>query len=309
MPVVTAFLVFALFCGITGSRHHEFLQPNVFWNILRDNAFLGIVAVGEAFVILSGGIDLSVGAMIGLTSVSMAALIGAHVHPLLAMGICLAGGTTFGGVMGKVISYFEVPPFLVTLAGLFFARGFAYLVSTESTVISHPLYNKIADTEWISPLLFGLVLIVGHYLLHFRPFGRAVYAIGGNEQSASLMGSRTERTKTQIYALSGFCAALGGIVYTFYTVSGDSTAGVTLELDAITAVVIGGTLLTGGYGSLVGTALGVLLLGAIQTAITYENNISSWWTRIIVGGLLLMFLLIQKAVEKGAAALVARRSA
>jgi simple sugar transport system permease protein len=307
MPVFTAFVVFVAFSLVTGARHHEFLQPSVFWNILRDNAFLGIIAVGEAFVILSGGIDLSVGAVLGFTSVAMAALIGAHVHPLLAMLICLSAGAAFGGAMGKIISFFDVPPFLVTLAGLFFARGIAYVVSTESSVISHPLYDRLADTTWLAPALFGVVLLVGHYLLHFRPFGRSVYAVGGNEQSAVLMGVRADRTKTALYALSGFCAALGGIVYTFYTVSGDSSAGVTLELDAITAVVIGGTLLTGGYGSLVGTAIGVMLLGAVQSAITYENNISSWWTRIIVGGLLLMFLLIQKGVEKGVLNLFANR--
>lgn len=308
LPTVTAFVVFVLFCMAVGARHHQFLTPAVFWNILRDNAFLGVVAIGEAFVILSGGIDLSVGAMIGLTTVSMATLIGAHVHPLLAIGICLVGGLLFGGIMGAVVSIFEVPPFLVTLAGLFFARGFAYLISTESMVISHPLYDKISETAWLAPAIFGLVLLSGHYLLHFRPFGRAVFALGGNESSALLMGLRTGRTKIWLYALCGFCSALGGVLYTFYTVSGDPNAGVTMELDAITAVVIGGTLLSGGYGSLIGAAIGVLLLGAIQTALTYEENVSSWWSRIIVGGLLLIFLLIQKGVEKGVLRAFAKRT-
>ncbi|MGV3614716.1 MAG: ABC transporter permease subunit [Fimbriimonas sp.] len=299
LPVVTALVVFILFCGATGLRHPNFLQPDVFWNILRDNAFLGIAAVGATYVILTGGIDLSVGAVIGLTSVSVSAMIAKGVHPVIAIAICLAGGAAFGATMGKIIVAFEVPPFLVTLAGLFMARGLAYLVSTDSSVISHPFYDAIANTTWAGPVLFLVVVLVGHLLLHFRPFGRTVYALGGNEASATLMGLQGGRTKVATYALAGFCSALGGIAYTFYTVSGDPNAAVTLELDAITAVVVGGTLLTGGYGSLIGTVIGVLLLGAIQTAITYEDNISSWWTRIVVGGLLLIFLVVQKVVEKG----------
>lgn len=299
LPVVTALVVFVLFCIASGMRHSNFLQTDVFWNILRDNAFLGIAAIGATYVILTGGIDLSVGAVIALTSVAAAALVGKGVHPILAILICLAGGTAFGGAMGKIIVVFEVPPFLVTLAGLFMARGLAYLISTESATINHPFFNAIADMTWAGPLLFLLVVVIGHVLLHFRPFGRTVFALGGNEASATLMGLQGGKTKTAVYALAGFCSALGGVAYTFYTLSGDPTAAVSLELDTITAVVVGGTLLTGGYGSLIGTVIGVMMIGAIQTAITYEDNLSSWWTKIVIGGLLLVFLLVQKVVEKG----------
>lgn len=299
LPVVTALVVFVLFCIVSGMRHSNFLQVDVFWNILRDNAFLGIAAIGATYVILTGGIDLSVGAVIALTSVAVAALVAKGVHPVLAILICLAGGTAFGGAMGKIIVVFEVPPFLVTLAGLFMARGLAYLISTESATIAHPFFNAIADMTWAGPALFLVVVVVGHVLLHFRPFGRTVFALGGNEASATLMGLRGGKTKTAVYALAGFCSALGGIAYTFYTLSGDPTAAVSLELDTITAVVVGGTLLTGGYGSLIGTVIGVMMIGAIQTAITYEDNLSSWWTKIVIGGLLLVFLLVQKVVEKG----------
>jgi simple sugar transport system permease protein len=308
LPVLTALVVLIFFCGAAGLRHPGFLEGGVFWNILRDTAFLGIVAVGETFVILSGGIDLSVGALVGLTTVSIAYLIGAGVHPLLAMLICLAGGGLFGAAMGKIITSFKVPAFLVTLAGMFLARGVAYLVSTDASSIAHPLYDRLAGITWLAPLLFLSVVVLGHYLLNYRTFGRTVYAIGGGENSAGLMGLNPGRAKVGIYAISGFCAALGGIAYTFYTVSGDPNAAVTMELDAITAVVIGGTLLSGGYGSLVGTVIGVLILGAIQTELTYEENVSSWWSRIIVGGLLLLFLLVQKAVEKGALRLFDRRA-
>jgi simple sugar transport system permease protein len=309
LPVITALSVLTLFCIASGLRHPGFLDKGVFWNILRDNAFLGIVAAGQTLVILSGGIDLSVGAVLGLTTVSMSGLIAAGVHPVVAMAICLVGGSLFGGAMGKIIQFFQVPAFLVTLAGMFLARGIAYLVSTDASVISHPFYDHLASLAWLAPLVFGLVMLSGHFLLNYRPFGRTIYAIGGNETSANLMGLNTGLAKVQIYALSGFCAALGGIAYTLYTVSGDPNAGVTLELDAITAVVIGGTLLSGGTGSLVGTFIGVVLLGAIQTALTFEDNVSSWWSRIIVGGLLLLFLLVQKGVEKGALRWLARKKA
>lgn len=309
IPVLTALGVFVLFCVAAGLRHPKFLQTGVFWDILRDNAFLGIVAIGETFVILSGGIDLSVGSMIGLTSVCVAAMVHGGMHPILAILIALAIGTAFGGAMGKIVAFFEIPPFLVTLAGLFLARGVGYLISTEATTISHPLYDKLSETQWVTPAIFAAVFLAGHYLLHFRPFGRTVFAIGGSEASTNLMGLEAGRTKTWLYALSGFCAALGGVVYTFGTASGDPNAGVTLELDAITAVVVGGTLLTGGYGSLVGTFIGVMLLGAINSAINFEDNLSSWWTRIIIGVLLLIFLLVQKAVEKGILSRAAAKTA
>jgi galactofuranose transport system permease protein len=308
LPVLTAFTVLVLFSVAVGLRHPGFLSKDVFLNILRDNAFLGIVAAGETFVILSGGIDLSVGAIVGLTTVCVSWLITAGVHPLVAILICLAGGTLFGATMGKIVSSFKVPAFLVTLAGMFLARGLAYLVSTDASVISHPLYDQMAGTWWLAPALFAAVILIGHYILNFRQFGRTVYAVGGSETASVLMGLNPGSCKVGIYAISGFCAALGGVAYTLYTISGDPNAAVTLELDAITSVVIGGTLLSGGYGSLAGTVIGVLILGAIQTALTYEDNVSSWWSKIIVGGLLLLFLLIQKAVEKGVLRLFNRRN-
>jgi simple sugar transport system permease protein len=299
LPVVTALVVFVLFCIAAGMRHSNFLQTDVFVNILRDGTFLGIAAVGATFVILTGGIDLSVGAVIALAGVAASTMVAKGVPPVLAILICLVGGTAFGGAMGKIIVAFEVPPFLVTLAGLFMARGLAYLISTESSAITHPFFDAIAESKWAGPGLFFAVVVIGHILLHFRPFGRAVYALGGNEASATLMGLQGGKAKVLVYALAGFCSSLAGISYAIYTLSGDPTAAVSLELDTITAVVVGGTLLTGGYGSLIGTVIGVMMIGAIQTAITYENDLSSWWTKIVIGLLLLVFLLVQKVVEKG----------
>ena len=150
----------------------------------------------------------------------------------------------------------------------------------------------------IGAILFLLILMVGIWLAKQSRFGRTVYAIGGNEQSALLMGLNVPRTKVLTYALSGFLSALGGLVFAIYTSSGNPLSGTGMELDAIAAVVIGGTLLSGGYGSVFGSFLGVMILGIIQTAITFQGNLSSWWTKIVIGALLLGFMLIQKLIER-----------
>lgn len=298
LPLLATIIVFVLMVVAGSLRYPNFLSFQVFFNLLKDNAYLGITAVGMTFVILSGGIDLSVGAVIGLSGVLTAKLIeSAHLHPLLAVAIVLLVGTVFGSGMGTVISKFDLPPFLVTLAGMFLARGAAFLISLESISITNPLFMKIALIKWALPALFLIVLVKGLFLLHLRPFGRNVLAIGGNESSALLMGLPVARTKIAIYALSGLCSALAGVAFSVYTTSGDATAGTLNELDAIAAVVIGGTLLTGGVGGLVGTFFGVLLLGLIQTAITFEGTLSSWWAKIAIGVLLLLFILLQRLAQ------------
>jgi len=217
-------------------------------------------------------------------------------HPAAAIAIGLSLGVFLGAMMGYVISAFDLPPFLVTLAGMFLTRGLALIVSAETVSIDHPWYDKISGAKLALPTIFLVILAIGLYIAHLRPFGRAVYAIGGNESSATLMGLPVGKTKLKVYALSGFCSAFAGVMYTLYMSSGDANAARGLELDAIAAVVIGGTLLTGGVGSLVGTLFGVLILGVIQTSINFQGTLSSWWTKIVIGILLLLFILLQKAL-------------
>ena len=143
---------------------------------------------------------------------------------------------------------------------------------------------------------FLVIFIAALFVAHYTPFGRYIYALGGDEQSATLMGLPVGRTKIFTYTVSGFCSALSGVVYTFYTQSGDPASCVGLELDAIAAVVIGGTLLSGGVGFMAGTAMGVLILGLIQTLITFQGNLNTWWTRIVVGMLVLVFILLQNVI-------------
>jgi len=297
VPLLGGLVVFLLLYAAASIYFPNFFSWRVFEDLLTDNAYLGLAAIGMTFVILSGGIDLSVGAVVGFTTVLIGMLVGRHVAAWVALPLALMVGTAFGGLMGWVIAEFELPPFLVTLAGMFLARGMAYVVSRKSVEISSPFYDAVSSRPYVTAVVFVATLLVAIYVLHFRAFGRAVYAIGGSEQSALLMGLPVARTKVAIYAVSGFCAALAGVVHTIYAPSGDPNAAIGLELDAIAAVVIGGTLLTGGVGYVAGTFVGVLILGIIQTVINFQGTLNSWWTRIAVGVLLMVFILLQKVVQ------------
>ncbi len=313
VPLAATIGVCALLYTVAALRFEGFFSWRVAVDLLHDNAVLGLAAVGVTFVILAGGIDLSMGAVIGCTSIVLARLVMAErfgLHPLWAMLLMLALGTGFGAAQGTLIHFFRLPPFLVTLAGMFLARGLGLVISQESVHIRHPLYKAVSDfgahtlpgTDLrILPapaLAFLCMLLVAMYVAHYTRFGRNVYAVGGSEPSALLMGLPVGRTKVGVYALSGLCSALAGVVHTLYTSSVSAAeAGKLLELDAIAAVVIGGTLLTGGVGYVLGTLVGVLIFGIIQTAVTFEGTLDSWWTRIAVGVLLLAFILMQRLVQ------------
>jgi ribose/xylose/arabinose/galactoside ABC-type transport system permease subunit len=306
LPLTVTILLFIAMAAFGAIRFDGFLSLQVFLNLIIDNAFLCIVAVGMTFVILSGGIDLSVGALIALTSMVSATLLDAGWNPYAAMTAVLVLGAAFGALQGFLIQRFNLAPFLVTLAGMFLARGCCYLISTESIPIDDATYVAIAQARiplgldaslTIGGLIALFVVALAMRVAHSSEFGRTVYALGGGESSARLMGLSVDSTKIGVYLLSGACAALGGIVMTFYMLSGYSLHAVGLELDAIAAVVIGGTLLAGGVGYVAGTLFGVLILGIIQTLIAFDGTLSSWWTRIVVGALLLLFCLLQRFFE------------
>lgn len=299
---VTASLLVLLF--VVGSVQFDgFGSPRVVANLFTDNAFLAITAIGMTFVILSGGIDLSVGSVIAFTGILIAVLLGQGWHPLAAFALALTLGTAFGASMGVLIHVYKLQPFIVTLAGMFLMRGLAILISEQSVPIEHPLYDAVNGFGIMlpgrafvgAPTLILLVVFVAAVLLaHFHRFGGNVYALGGNPQSAALMGVPVGRTTVGVYALSSFLAALAGIVFSFYTASGYALAGVGVELDAIAAVVIGGTLLTGGVGYVAGTLIGVMLMGLVQTFIAFDGTLNSWWTKIVIGGLVLLFVAFQR---------------
>jgi ribose/xylose/arabinose/galactoside ABC-type transport system permease subunit len=301
--VTVALLVLML--GAGGVAYPGFLSEQVVFNLLIDNAFLLVLAVGMGFVILSGGIDLSVGAVLALSTMLCAWLLQvAHWPAPAVIALVLLLGAGFGGAMGALIHYFRLQAFIVTLAGMFLARGLCYLISVESITIDNPVFVAMSRTQlalpggFISPgaLVALVVLGVAIWMAQYSAFGRAVYAIGGNEQSALMMGLPVARTRVGVYALSGFCAALAGVLFAFYMLSGYGLHAQGTELDAIAAVVIGGTLLAGGYGYIAGALSGVLVLGAIQTLIAFDGTLSSWWTRIVIGALLFVFCVVQRVL-------------
>jgi len=308
IPLIATGAVMLLLYGLGCALYPKFSSLRVLVNLFGDNAFLGIAAIGATFVILSGGIDLSVGAVIAFTGIFIASLIAAGVPPELALFAALLVGTAFGALQGVLIRFFNLPPFLVTLAGMFLMRGLAFVVRGESLAIKHSFYSETIRA-WAIPLAprvsipftaicFIAAVLAATAVCVYTRFGRNVYAIGSSESSALLMGVPVGRTKIGIYALAGFFSALGGCVATFYFQSGNPASFVGLELDAIAAVVIGGTLLTGGVGFVPGTLMGVLILGLIQTLITFQGNLNSWWTKIAIGALLLLFIVLQKAIGK-----------
>ncbi len=306
LPFLTTLTIFVVAYLLCVMQYPAIFSTRVIGNLLTDNAFLGIAAVGMTFVILSGGIDLSIGSVIAFTSVFVAVLVGTYnIHPLLAFAIVLLISTLFGCLMGAMIRFLSIPPFVVTLAGMFLARGAAYLISTQSVPISHPFIDAIQGFYFLFPgggrltalaMLMLLVFAAGMLIASRTRFGANVYALGGNPQSAELMGVPIGTTTIGIYALSGFLSGLAGIVYTLYTSSGYSLATVGVELDAIAAVVIGGTLLTGGTGLVAGTFVGLLIQGLIQTYIVFDGTLSSWLTKIVIGVLLFVFIVLQRAI-------------
>jgi simple sugar transport system permease protein len=303
----------ALFCALFAYgafSYTGFFSMQVFLNLFIDNAFLCVVAIGATFVILSGGIDLSVGAVVALITMLSATLVQQHHWSIWSViPLMLLLGTLFGAALGSLIQVFRLQPFIVTLGGMFLARGLCYVISIDSISITDPVYTAIADLKlpvggdnFISVnVVIALVLLVLAILAaHYSRFGRTVYAIGGNERSALLMGLPVGRTRILVYTLSGFCSALAGVMVTFYMLSGYGLHAQGMELDAIAAVVIGGTLLSGGVGYVAGTLMGVLSLGIIQSLIMFDGTLSSWWTRIAVGVLLCVFCLLQRLLERRA---------
>jgi simple sugar transport system permease protein len=305
LPILATMAVFVALFLAGGGLYKHFLSTLVLGNLLSDNAFIIIAAIGTTFVILSGGIDLSIGSMIGFVGVVMAHFDTLGWHPLVSAVVMLAFGTLFGMFQGIIIDFCAIEPFIITLAGLFLLRGACFMVNLDSVPIKHPFVDAFAGWRiplpgdgWLSSsaLVMLAVLGIGVVIAHFTRFGTNIYAIGGDRASAALMGVPLRRTTVMIYGLGGFYSALGGVIYALYTASGYPRAGVGNELDAIAAVVLGGTLLTGGIGLVIGTLFGGLIQGLIATIIDFDGTLTSAWGRVVVGLLLLFFILTQRVI-------------
>ncbi|SDH99950.1 galactofuranose ABC transporter, permease protein YjfF [Propionivibrio dicarboxylicus] len=300
-------ITIALFGGlfVAGSvSYRGFFSMQVVLNLLVDNSFLIIVALSQALIIIMGGIDLSCGALIALSSMVVAySMSHLNFHPALAILAVLGVCSLFGFIQGWLITYQKFQPFISTLCGMFIARGMCFMINQDTVPITDPFFMTMATTRIklmpgavisTSVLVALAILAIYIYIAHFTRFGRAVYAIGGNEQSARLMGLPVDRTKVMAYTLSGFTSGLAGIVFCFYMLSAYGLNAMALEMDAIAAAVIGGTLMTGGVGYVIGAVFGVMIEGIMQTLITFQGDLNSWWTRIAIAFLLCVFIVVQR---------------
>ncbi len=292
---------------VAGARMYErFGSVSTILNLFNDNAYLIVVAVGMTFVLLTGGIDISVASTLAFTGVFSAYLLEKGWPAGIVIPLVLALGILVGCIQGYAIYAFQIAPFLVTLVGQFFMRGMCAVISTVSIPIDNGFYKSAALKKISFVLPSGgrpklyyyvfvalFVVLAAWYVLRYTRFGRAVYAVGSNEQSAQYMGLDVKAVKIGVYGISGFCAALGGVLFSFYTLAGYPLQNMGLELDAISSAVIGGTLLTGGVGTVIGSLVGVLIQGIIQTIVTYQN-LNTWWTKVTFAGILCFFILIQR---------------
>lgn len=312
------FVMYIAGCAIYATKGFAHLQT--FLNILINNAGLLCVACGMTCVMLTGGIDISVGALIAMDCMLLA--VGMERWGMNSMVLCalvLMVGIVFGLIQGFCVGYLEIQPFIVTMAGMFFARGMTAVICTDQVSISQNEFfvglanmkfeipfGAYTNSKGVSqvpfirlPVIIALVVLAAVFLmLRYTKFGRSLYAVGGNEQSATMMGLNVKMTKLKAYMLSSFLCSVGGICFCMNTMSGSVRQALGLEMDAIASAVIGGTLLTGGVGNVIGSFFGVLINGTISTLVKTNGKLLSSWSSIAVAALLCFFIVLQSVFAK-----------
>ncbi len=301
--------------GVIIYQNQGFGRMQTFLNMLIDNAGLIIAAAGMTVILIVGGIDISIGSVIGLVCMMLAYFMQIlHMNAWLAIALVLLFGVVFGAMQGFFISYLKLQPFIVTLAGMFLCRGLTAMISANQIAITE---NKtfLALANYNIKVLIGatvnkrgvkmypfihpgvvIALVTAFiiwYMCKYTRFGRNLFAIGGNENSAMLMGINVRRNKFCAYVLNGFLASLAGFVFCLNTTSGFVEQARGFEMEAISSAVIGGTLLTGGVGTVVGSFFGVLIKATIETFIRCNGTLSSWWNKIVLSALLCFFIVLQ----------------
>lgn len=297
-----ALVMLVIVCIAGFVRYEAFLTSENLLNVVRQNSMLGLVALGMTFVILTGGIDLSVGALLAVAGVIAANL--ADRGLFIALVAAVAATTILGLINGLVIAKARIQPFIVTLAMMIAARGLALAATGEQSIriagedFTYLGRGLIGDSLPVPILVLIIAFAIGWLVLNHTRFGRNVYAVGDNDEAARLMGLNINRVTIAVYAISGLLAGLAGVMLASRLGAGQPVAGTGYELDAIAAVVIGGTLLTGGQGSAVSTLVGVLLLGVIFNLFNLEGTISPWWQLVLRGVILLFVVVAQNRLTK-----------
>ena len=314
---ITIVVFFLMYLGAVIFQGEGFLKPQTFFNILNANAALIILSCGMSIVMITGGIDISVGGVTGLITMCCAVYLDymggdVFVSLLIALGIGLA----FGVIQGLLIAYLDIQPFIVTLAGMFFARGLTTIVHTNPFNVENPAFVALKETRVIVPgmgsynrhgnyvdayveigvIVALLIVALLFVMLRWTKLGRSFYAIGGNPQSALMLGINVKRVRFISYVLCGLLAGIGGYVYFLHVGSGAVTHASGAEMNAIASSIIGGTMLTGGVGNIIGTLFGVLSLATIQNIVSSAGLDQAWWTGITIAAMLCLFLVIQSVV-------------
>ncbi len=314
---ITIVSFFIMYIGAMLFQGGGFLKAQTFFNILDANAALLITSCGMSLVMIAGGIDISVGGVVCLVSMCCAMYfdhLGSNVF--VAILIALGIGLAFGLVQGFLVAYLDIQPFIITLAGMFFARGMTTIVHNQPFNVENPVLVSLKDTRIIIPgmgsynrrgayidayveigaVVAILVVIVLFCVLRWSKMGRHFYAVGGNNQSALMLGINVKRTKFLSHLLCGLLAGLGGFVYFLHIGSGSPSHAMGMEMNAIASSIIGGTMLTGGVGNIIGTLFGVLSLSTIQNIVASAGLDDAWWTGITIAAMLCLFLIIQSVV-------------
>ena len=299
LTIVVGFVAISLYLALTTP---SFLTSANILSILLASALIGLVAVGETFVIVTGGIDLSVGSVVAFTGVMSGLALNAHVPVPLAVALGIGLGALSGGFVAFAVTVLNMAPFIVTLAVLAMARGLAFIVTNGNTIFSFPDgFDAIGGGNLgpfpVAGLISLAVFLVAGLVLARTVFGAEVYAVGGNREAARLAGIPVNRTLTLCYVLSGALAGLGGVVLAGRLDSAQPIAATGLELNAIAAVVIGGASLFGGKGSMLGTLLGVLIIGLINNGLTLKN-VQPFWVQFIQGAVIFGAVLIDSLNQK-----------
>lgn len=317
--MITIFLFAAMYIsGMIIFHSKGFSKPQMFFNLFISNAGLLVIAMGQTIVMIIGGIDISVGAVTALVCMVVANSMenqGANVYTAVLFSVLI--GLAFGIVQGFLIAYLDIQPFIVTLAGMLFARGMTAIVNTDMISITNEAFLSWAKYRiyfpfgsytkkgvfmptYISPavVVAVVIFILIAFIMKFTKFGRDLYAIGGNQTSAMMMGLNVKRTKMKAYVLAGLLSGIGGFLFCMNSCAGFVEQAKGMEMDAISSAVIGGTLLSGGVGTPLGTLFGVLIKGTISSLITTQGTLSSWWVRIVLSALLCFFIVLQAVFSK-----------
>lgn len=314
---ITVVVFFAMYIGAILFQGKGFLKPQTFFNILNSNASLIILSCGMSIVMITGGIDISVGGVTALVSMCCAVYLDYHQgNVFVSMLIALAIGLAFGAVQGYLVAYLDIQPFIVTLAGMFFARGMTTIVNSAPFNVANEAFVALKETRVIVPGMGSvnklgkyvnayveigvvaalIIVIVLFCVLRWTKLGRSFYAVGGNRQSALMLGINVKRTRFLSHLICGLLAGIGGFVYFLHVGSGSASHASGMEMNAIASSIIGGTMLTGGVGNIIGTFFGVLSLSTIQNIVSSAGLDQAWWTGITIAAMLCLFLVVQSVV-------------